>query len=172
MMTSEIDETLKNDLYTKQVYEGVYALDKLPERLKPRGLYIMNLDVSTESGSHWTLIKVQSASEGVVTYFDSLGRPPPKEIMSKLARVGQTIAYADLAVQSIFSQACGYHVLFVSYLITRNYDLKEIMIDVYRVQEKQYLRNDYLAIDVISTLTTLKKRPLIDWTQLFFQEKK
>ena len=31
---------------------------------------------------------------------------------------------------SIFSQACGYHVLFVSYLITRNYDLKEIMIDV------------------------------------------
>ena len=171
MMTSEIDDCLKGDSYTKQMYKGIFPLDKLPKRLKYHSLYVINLDVSTESGSHWTLIKVKSPNEQVVTYFDSLGRSPPKEIMSKLATVAKTIEYADEAVQSMLSQACGYHVLFVSYLLARNYNLREILTDVYRVQEKQHLRNDFLATDVISALTTLKKRPLIDWSQ-FIPKKK
>ena len=169
-MTTEIDEVLKADSFTSQIYQGTFALDTLP-KLRPSGLYIMNLDVSTESGSHWTLIKVHKEN-AIVTYFDSLGRPPPIEIIPQLTKEKNIVKYADVAVQSSLSQACGYHVLFVAFLLARGSNLKEILLDIYYALERQYLRNDFLSMEVISTLTKLRKRPIIDWENFFPKEKK
>ena len=164
MMTNEIDDVLRNDLFTKSIFEGVYALDKVPTNLQHNAIYVINLDKSKEKGSHWTALKIDREQ---VIYFDSLARPPPKEIVPKMYKIGKDILYADIPIQSILSQVCGYHVLLVCLFWARGWSLKEIMTEIYKAQEKKYLRNDYLAVKVISSLTNLKERPLIDWMQIF-----
>ena len=72
-MTNEIDDVLRNDLFTKSIFEGVYALDKVPTNLQHNAIYVINLDKSKEKGSHWTALKIDREQ---VIYFDSLARPP------------------------------------------------------------------------------------------------
>ena len=160
MNTTELDCALRSDPYTKKHYGGTFALDRLPEHLSPNQLFILNLSPSGHEGSHWTQI---STIDGL-TYFDSFGRPPPLEIVPKLLTAGQTVYWSDQVIQSLISQVCGYHVLMVSFLQARGYNLREILTNFYHSDDEDYLRNDAYALRVISLLTTLKERPLIDWS--------
>ena len=165
MNTQEIDYVLSKDEYS-HMYAGVFPIDLLPDVLKPQQVYILNLDTSKEKGSHWVCLQTIGAPE-IITYFDSFGSPPPLEIIPKLLRNGKTIVYSDIAVQSILSQYCGYHCLMVTLLMERKFTLKDILIDCYRAEDEQYLRNDCVAALVIHSLFTLKERALIDWAQFF-----
>ena len=102
--------------------------------------------------------------DGSICYFDSFGQPPPSQIIKTVA--GKTINYCDIPIQSPLSQACGYHVLTVSLLQARGYSLLEILTRCYRAQEEYYIRNDLFAAMLISTLTPLLERPLVDLSEL------
>ena len=169
MDTLEIDRTMRYDPYTREVYGGTFAVDKLPNPLAPNRLYIINLDESTQEGSHWCQASSMDSPLSV-TYFDSFGRPPPNQILSSLLSQGATILYSDIVIQSPMSQACGYHVLLVSLLQARGYSLPEILTKFYQSEDLDYLRNDAYARSLISTLTALEERPLLDWRQLFFSQ--
>ena len=168
MNTQEIDYVLSNDHYS-HMYAGVFPIDLLPDVLKPQQVYILNLDTSKEEGSHWVCLQTIGAPD-TITYFDSFGSPPPLEIIPKLLRNGKNIVYSDIAVQSILSQYCGYHCLMVTLLMERNFTLKDILVNCYKAEEEQYLRNDCLAALVIHSIFTLKERPIIDWSQFFPQK--
>ena len=164
MDTREIDDTLRRDPYTSPLYGGTFALDLLPNPLPPGRLYVVNLDRSDEEGSHWCQASTLF-SPWCTTYFDSFGRPPPKEILPALSSPGGFVSYSDIAIQSPLSQACGYHVLLVCMLQARGYSLREILFQFYRSDEDEYLRNDAYARSLISSLTSLRERPLIDWNE-------
>ena len=163
MDTLEIDGVLRSDAYASRFYAGTFPIDQLPNTLESGRLYIVNLDESTQEGSHWVQIGTLDA---VISYFDSFGRPPPPPIVKILTANGQTVLFSDVPVQSPWSQACGYHVLVVSLLQARGYSLMEILTDCYRAQEEKYLRNDAYAAVVISSLTTLPERPLINLSKI------
>ena len=168
MNTLEIDKTLRNAPYAKEIYAGTFALDRLPNPLQPGRIYIFNLDNSTQDGSHWCQISSLNAPFSV-TFFDSFARLPPPSVIPSLLSQGRDIDYADIPLQSPLSQACGYHVLLVSLLQARGYSLSEILTKFYHASDREYLRNDALARSIISSLTSLKSRPLIDWDGLISQ---
>ena len=161
MDTLEIDRCLRTDPYTSQFYGGTFPIDLIPKPLQSGRIYVINLDESTQEGSHW----VQLATlDGSICYFDSFGQPPPPKIVDDLK--GEVIYYCDIPVQSPLSQACGYHVLTVSLLQARGYSLLEILVNCYRAREEHYIRNDLFAAIIISTLTSLEERPLVDLSEL------
>ena len=52
MDSVQIEKALKKNATTARHFQGVYASDTLPRKLK-RGFYVMNFDKTGESGSHW-----------------------------------------------------------------------------------------------------------------------
>ena len=163
MDTFEIDQTLRNDPYAKGFYGGTFAIDQFPNPIPPGKLYICNLDDSTQAGSHWCQVSSLEAPFAV-TYFDSFGRPPPNQLVLSLLSGAEIIRFSDILLQSPVSQACGYHVLTVSLLQARGYSLVEILTKFYHAEDRDYLRNDAYARSIISSLTSLEDRPLIDWS--------
>ena len=138
-------------------------MDQLPQQLKANSLYIMNLSKISHEGSHWVQIGTINGS----TFFNSFGRPPPQEIINNLLSVGGEILWSDAVVQSPISQSCGYHVLLVSFLQAHGYSMHEILSQFYQVEDQDYLRNDTYATEVISSLTALEERPVVDWSNFY-----
>ena len=58
---------------TRHSFGGVLALYQLPKRAT-KTCYVINLDESRESGSHW--VAVYFGRSGIGEYFDSYGLPP------------------------------------------------------------------------------------------------
>ena len=162
MDTREIDRVLRSDQHASQFYAGTFALDEFPSSIPSGRIYVINLDNSNQEGSHWVQVGTLDA---VISYFDSFGRPPPLKILKTLADNGEIVLYSDVPIQSPLSQACGYHVLTVSLLQARGYSLLEILTDCYHAQEESYLRNDVYAKVLISSLTSLPERPLINFDE-------
>ena len=61
-------------------FNGVYSRNNLPKLKK--GAYVINLDPSKNTGTHWAVIFIK---EDEVIYFDSFGvEYIPKEIMKRI----------------------------------------------------------------------------------------
>ncbi len=74
---------LGNKLF-KEKFHGVYPSDHIPELTKEKPYAILNLDKSTESGSHWVAI----AKVNNETYiYDSFGRKN-QQIIPSLSKSG------------------------------------------------------------------------------------
>lgn len=85
-------------------------LDTLPKKPHKIECGIVNLDVSTGSGTHWV---AYYKKDNRCEYFDSYGNlPPPKEIVKYL---GDNISYNYKRYQSYNSVICGHLCLFFLY---------------------------------------------------------
>src|SRR6266536_1041157 len=62
---------------------------------------VLNLNVSDESGSHWTCWFKTNEKK---YYFNSFGLPPPKELVDYLR---STILYSTFQLQGINDKNCG-----------------------------------------------------------------
>ena len=79
----------------------VCARDKIPNK---KGFYIINLDDSYSSGTHW----VAMLNKDNIYYFDSFGLPPPREVTDlKKECIFNTSQY-----QAKNSVLCGYYCLY------------------------------------------------------------
>ena len=68
---------------------------------------VLNLNLSNESGSHWTCwYKIRNEKY----YFNSFGLPPPKELVDYL---GSPILYSTFQLQGMNDQNCGKWCLFI-----------------------------------------------------------
>ena len=89
----------------QEKFHGVYPSDQIPELTKEKPYAILNLDKSTESGSHWVAI----AKVNNETYiYDSFGRKN-QQIIPSLSKSGNgTIEDTDRdAEQKINELNCG-----------------------------------------------------------------
>lgn len=85
---------------------GVFMKDELPKTLK-NGNYIMNLDSSTGSGTHWVCFHKKGNE---LAYFDSFGTEPPQEAYEIMTKGKKTMAYySDKVVQDTKSNICGFY---------------------------------------------------------------
>ena len=93
-------------------FNGVYSRDDLPKLKK--GAYVINLDHSKNTGTHWVVIFVK---EDEVIYFDSFGvEHIPKEIMERIKN--KDIKTNIFRIQSYDSIMCGYFcILFIEYML-------------------------------------------------------
>ena len=97
-------------------FAGVKMRDELKGKSRPIECGIINLNTSSESGSHWTCYY---RVDGVRYYFDSFSEPPPNELLKYLksdlefAQNLPVIKRNSLTVQHDHSSECGSLCLFV-----------------------------------------------------------
>lgn len=102
------DTTYSNDLDTVSrnvlgyKFRGVFPSDKLPKLNDLKPYAIVNLDRSTESGSHWVSL---AKKNGKLYFYDSFGRNPKSII--KIADNGRILADTKDAEQGITENNCG-----------------------------------------------------------------
>ena len=105
MYKRQLQAVLSLDAYTKRLFQGVYAMDRLPTR--NNGAYVINMDNHDEPGSHWVAVFVDN---GAVEYFDSYGRAPTDSRL--LHFLGPNFSYNSVALQRLFTTVCGYFCLY------------------------------------------------------------
>ena len=80
MNTKQLRWILSNEKVTSRNIKGVYALDEIVH-IKQKSFpsaYVFNLDPSYKPGVHWVAVYIDRRE--LLEYFDSFGRPPPREI--------------------------------------------------------------------------------------------
>ena len=106
MNSRQLRWILSNDKVTSRTFKGVYALDEIVH-IKQKSLpsaYVFNLDPSYKPGSHWVAVYIDR--KGRPEYFDSFGRPPPREIKDFLNTCAESWKHNDVAVQEFYSTTC------------------------------------------------------------------
>ena len=80
MNSKQLRWILFNDKVTSRTFKGIYALEEIVH-IKQKSFpsaYVFNLDPSYKPGVHWVAVYIDR--KGHNEYFDSFGRPPPREI--------------------------------------------------------------------------------------------
>ena len=103
--------------------KGVFMKDEL--NFKPEiGNYIINLDNSSNSGTHWTLLILTNK---IALYFDSFGCVPPEMVAQFIRKKYKNHTFNNNIIQNIKSEQCGYYCL--GLLIFIKYNSKLNLLD-------------------------------------------
>ena len=92
------------------VFRGVISRDQIT-LIDHQGYYIVNLNDSTQPGSHWVVINVR-APPNPIEYFDSFGLNAPHEVVELSERMGLNYLYNSTQYQDLNSVLCGYWCLY------------------------------------------------------------
>lgn len=109
LSNTDINHIMRN----KKWFKGTFMNDEVTELVFPKGDFglCMNLDDSTNAGTHWVGIAVKA--DETPLYFDSYGFPPPKDIYDWLTNhmKERKIRFSPYQVQKQKSVKCGYFVI-------------------------------------------------------------
>lgn len=105
-----------NDIQIRELTENwnlplnnILMRDEMNE-LNKDGFYIINLDTSDNSGTHWTALYYHPLNS---YYFDSFGFVPPLEVEEKI----KPYLYNNTDIQDFNSKACGWYcIAFIKFL--------------------------------------------------------
>ena len=122
MNTREIDRLVRSDGACRQIFQGVFSVDTLPN--EPR-LLVCNTDPSIKPGKHWIAIFVDSTERG--EYFDSFGQKPSGILEDYMNERCNDWIYSTRQLQSIVSSYCGFYCCFYCMLRCRDFDLTRIV---------------------------------------------
>lgn len=120
MNTTQLCRAIKNDKIAKKNFRGIFPSDKIPNPCS-LGFYIVNLDTSTEPGSHWICLKIGKFQN---EFFDSYGFAPKLNVFKK--RLGKNYIFNTKKLQHEFSTTCGQWCLFYIFFASRGKQMKEI----------------------------------------------
>lgn len=97
-------------------FSGVYPSDKIPRLNELKSYAIINLDNSSQPGSHWVAVAYDKNTDKLV-FYDSFGRSSKKILPSLHAKFGGSILDTeDDAEQKMKEDNCGQRSLaFLSY---------------------------------------------------------
>lgn len=109
-MFKNYPEHLINSKQLDKLHLQWFMIDNIPQSL-PRGVYIINHDVSTGDGTHWCLLVIE---KNVIYYVDSFGRAPPNEIVN-FAKFNKKKLFANkYDIQPYDSNFCGYIAIYLA----------------------------------------------------------
>ena len=107
-------------------FYGVYSLDLISQKLPNPSLVIVNLDYSTDKGSHWVVL--HRVNNEVVEHFDSAGRQPKRDIVNLFSNA-LSYKYNNKRVQNYHTDTCGLFCLYYSYHSSRGRTMQSILFD-------------------------------------------
>lgn len=120
MNTSQILQAIRNDAISLKKFRGIFPSDKIPQPCSA-GYYIVNLDSSTEPGSHWICLKIGKFQN---EFFDSYGFAPRNKTFKKI--LGNKYIYNKKKLQNELSTTCGQWCLFYIYYSCRGKKMSDI----------------------------------------------
>ena len=127
MDSYEIARYMRLDEKIRDQFYGVYSLDLIPKKLPIASLVIVNLDYSTDKGSHWVVL--HRVNNEVVEHFDSAGKQPKRDIVNNLFSNALSYKYNNKRVQNYQTDTCGLFCLYYSYHSSRGRTMQSILSD-------------------------------------------
>lgn len=122
----DLENILKYDVFCKNLFVGVFPIDKLPTRIIKRpAVLVFNFDKSSGPGTHWAALVLKNDSQMSILYFDSFGLCPlPRDLVTFLKNNGKRVCISRLKLQDDHSSVCGvYAALFIlMYAVTKKVD--------------------------------------------------
>jgi hypothetical protein len=109
METTQLEWLLYRHPSTRNKFGGVLARDQIPIR-PSHTAYIINLDPSSEPGSHWVAIFFDR--RGFAEYFDSFSLPPPKDIVKFLETNSFVYTCNGQQLQHVRTAVCGQYCVY------------------------------------------------------------
>lgn len=103
--------TINKILSPLKIYGGCFARDEIPAPTHRPICYVVNLDKSSEGGSHWVSLFLDTNAGG--EYYDPFGGPPEeKEIIDYINKhLPGGCRYNSSPRQSYDSEVCGQHAI-------------------------------------------------------------
>ena len=86
-------------------FNGVISRDQIPI-CSNSGYYIVNLNDTTQPGSHWVVLNLKP---DIIEYFDSFGINAPMELVNLSNRLNVNYLYNSTQYQDLMSVLCGYY---------------------------------------------------------------
>ena len=127
MDSYEIARYMRLDEKIRDQFYGVYSLDLIPKKLPIPSLVIVNLDYSTDKGSHWVVL--HRVNNEVVEHFDSAGKQPKRDIVNNLFSNALSYKYNNKRVQNYQTDTCGLFCLYYGYHSSRGRTMQSILSD-------------------------------------------
>ena len=127
MDSYEIARYMRLDEKIREQFYGVYSLDLIPKQIPIPSLVIVNLDYSTDKGSHWVVL--HRVNNEVVEHFDSAGKQPKRDIVNNLFSNVLSYKYNNKRVQNYQTDTCGLFCLYYSYHSSRGRTMQSILSD-------------------------------------------
>ena len=112
-------------------FKGVFMRDELKVRTSKNECFILNHDISSNNGTHWTCLFVKNA---IAYYFDSFGLDPPLEILDYckgLERYCNTFK-----IQRYDEVICGHYSIFMLHSLSRGDSFFDILDELYRYNHR------------------------------------
>lgn len=148
MQTTDFDIVFKSLPKIQNLFLGAFALDLVPQNLKPLDSLIFNLDTSDKKGSHWLALICTEPQKYEI--FDSLGTSVEK--LARLLNISpEQIICNENSVQLENTNSCG---LFGSYFLIHRYmnfdiSMSDLISEIFDTN-KNY--NEYLVADFFKSL--------------------
>lgn len=135
LKTHEIWQIMTQDQFAREVFAGVFPIDRIPSHFSFPAAIIINTDPHDKPGQHWISIYFESSSKA--TFFDSFGQPP--EFYG--VRFDR-LKWSSKRLQSSNSVICGlYCCLFVMFM-ARNLTLNKFL----KSFSSSFLVNDLILL--------------------------
>jgi len=150
MNDTTLNKLLSKNNETKKYFQGVYAInelpnDEIPKERKNKMFFIVNLSPSYESGSHWVAVMLNTGNEKNI-FFDSYGgKSSVNKILHEFMEGNYT--FSKKRVQHYATTVCGQWCMFFIWEKCRGCSLKEMLKPF---AERDHLTNDHWINKIIS----------------------
>ena len=115
---SNIDIVRKCQELKIKIFKGVFMRDELKSNVaNGDGCLIMNIDESSNDGTHWTCLSIKN---GICYYFDSFGFLPPKEVYLYCEKFADRY-YNTFRIQRPDQVICGHYCIYVLYRLGKGF---------------------------------------------------
>ena len=124
MITTDFYEIILQHTNLNRFFDGVFASDKIPKKIKPSHFVVLNTDPSGSIGQHWYAI--YRHDRNVIECFDSLGIDEPKKkfLKNNFQRHGiKELLLNTSRVQDTSTSTCGEFVLYFLFQRMHNLDI-------------------------------------------------
>ena len=164
MNNHEIVQILHKYKETKNIFQGCFPADQI-QPLVPNTVTIYNTENSYSNNGHWVslftnekLSSDNSLSNLIPVYFDPFGNFPENlKLVKQVLTHAPLMKYSNVQYQSIFSELCGLHVIFVTILYCKGISLRKIFSSYYHPCTKTEFLNDKIVYTAL--VSDLKKIP-------------
>lgn len=151
MNTLEIADLLNSNNFTKNIFKGVYAINKIPKRFNQKPCcIIVNYDTDKQPGSHQ--IAVFFPKKGCAEFFDSYGNQTIKnnviKHISKNTKMDCFIRNAK-RLQGTISTVCGQYCCVYLWFRCKGYSLRKF-INIFTSTDYSY--NDKLVLKLYNRI--------------------
>ena len=149
LTTKQLNKILKDNNVTNRYFLGTLPACNYPKSKNDVYSFITNTDEHNQPGEHWNAWFV---GDGKVIFFDSFGRTPYDQALSKhyrdFIKKFNEVEYSRTQIQGFNTSTCGLFCVHCIYVLSLGLDLNDFISDYYN----DFKKNDKVVYDIVNSI--------------------